>query len=340
VRGEARVAAEAPPEVGGGAPQVAGAGAPPVPPAGEQALDEAALREERDAALAAMRSLERDYQDGELDRADYEILREEQTARAAAAIRALAELPVMGGSAGGASAPGGEGAGGGSGGGSSGPGSGVSSAADPGSPVNRQAVVPPAPAPARAGRHRSTWVGLAAIAAFVVAAGLVLGHYLSTRLPTQQVSGSVQAPTPAKQLAAELVEGRLLASQGKDVQASKIFSQVLKSNPDQPEALAYQGWLLRKAGVADHKPTLVNKGRDMVAEAIAIDPSYPDAHVFMGYMLLQDEHDPVDAAAQFGLFLKDHPPQALVARAGPTIAQAYRDAHQPVPAEVTRLLRR
>ncbi len=326
MRGEARVSPEAreaaPRERGGLAPRETG-----------QPLDELALREERDAALAALRSLERDHRAGELEQADYEALREEQTARAAAAIRALAELRAVGG--GSSSSPGDVGDEDRAGGASPAPGGGgppAGGAASMGGPAGQ--------VPVRGGRHRSTWVGLAAIAAFVVAAGLLLGHYLSARLPTQQVSGSVQASTPAKQLAAELVEGRLLASQGKDVQASKLFSQVLKSNPDQPEALAYQGWLLRKAGVADHKRALVNKGRDMVAEAIAIDPSYPDAHVFMGYMLLQDEHDPVDAAAQFGLFLKDRPPQALVARAASTMARAYREAHQPVPAEVTRLLHR
>lgn len=285
-----------------------------------------ALEEERDLALEALRRLERERGTGELDDASYQGLRDEQTARAAAAIRALdawhaaragEDMPSPPAETGDAELPGGEG-----------------ETAPRGGPATQRAHAP--------SRKRQRLLAAGAIVAFVAAAGVLVGHYAADRLPGQEVSGSITSPTAPrlqkKQLAERLVQGRLLASQGKDVQASKIFSQVLKSYPNQPEALAYEGWLLRKAGVADHDTKLEDQGRAKVAQAIAVDPTYPDAHVFLGYMFFQDEHDPVDAVAQFGLFLQDHPTQALVQRAAPTIAAAYRAAHQAVPAEVTTAL--
>jgi hypothetical protein len=37
----------------------------------------------------------------------------------------------------------------------------------------------------------------------------------------------------------------VLSSQGQDLDAIKLYDQVLKVDPRQPEALAYRGWLLR-----------------------------------------------------------------------------------------------
>ncbi|MGH9075135.1 MAG: tetratricopeptide repeat protein, partial [Acidimicrobiales bacterium] len=211
----------------------------------------------------------------------------------------------------------------------------------PGSPSPGAAGVAGAPRGRRPRSALQRWSLAGAIVAFVVVAGVLVGTYAAQRRPGQQVSGSVSPPTTqagSQQVAKELVRGRLLASQGHDVAAAKVFSQVLSASPRQPEALAYEGWLLRQAGVAGHSQKVVDEGRALVARAVAVDPSYPDAHVFLGYMLLQDEHDPSGAVAQFRLFLGDHPTPALVRRTAPAIAQAYSAVHQPVPAQVAGAL--
>ncbi|HZD65512.1 MAG TPA: hypothetical protein VE152_05400 [Acidimicrobiales bacterium] len=292
-----------------------------------------ALEQERDGALRALGDLDHDHAVGALDEGSYQALRDEGTARAAAAIRALEAARAD------AEAPGGR----------------EPPAEGDQAPPAAPDAVPAAsqgggegggPTRGDGGRRspgtRRRWLLVGSIAAFVVAAGILVGRYAATRLPGQEVSGTItHTSSPrldAKHLAERLVEGRVLASQGKDVAAAKVFSQALKTDPNQPEALAYEGWLLRQSGKADHNAKLVGQGRALVGEAIAADPGYADAHVFLGYMLLQDSHDPVDAVDQFNLFLGDHPAKALVARTAPVMAQAYREVHQPVPPAVAAAL--
>jgi tetratricopeptide (TPR) repeat protein len=137
--------------------------------------------------------------------------------------------------------------------------------------------------------------------------------------------------TDDQRLAQELVQARVLATQGKDLDAIKLYDKVLAVEPRQPEALAYRGWLLRLAGVAGHDQALLAQGRASVGAAVAQDPSYPDARVFLGYILFQDAHDPVGATAQFRAFLADHPQAQMVSLTGDVVAQAFAALGQPVP---------
>lgn len=280
--------------------------------------DLAALQEERDLALAALARLDAERESGELDEADHHSLREEATARAAAALRALeaARPPVP--SPGAVPIPADRGPAG------SGP---APAAGAPGS-GGLAAIA------ASGGRSkRQRWSLAGAILSFVVVAGVLVGHFAAIRQARPLSVGSpvTDQATGTQALARTLIEGRVLAGQGNDVAALRLFRQVLRAHPDQPEALAYDGWLLRLAGVADHSRPLVTQGRALVAQAAATDPSYPDAHVFLGYMLLQDTHDPIDAVYQFKEFLVDHPDPALVARTAPVVAQAFKDVGQPPP---------
>ncbi len=179
-----------------------------------------------------------------------------------------------------------------------------------------------------------------AILAFVIGTGILVGSFAIPRKSGQQVSGSppvTAAPSKSQvsaQVAAELLQARTLVSQGSDVAATKVLAKVLAVDPHQPVALAYEGWILRLAGVSAKDPAVISHGRALVAEASALDPSYPDAHVFLGYMYLQDAHDTANAVAQFKAFLADKPLPALVKRTAPVIAMAFGEAHLPVPAQV------
>jgi cytochrome c-type biogenesis protein CcmH/NrfG len=166
------------------------------------------------------------------------------------------------------------------------------------------------------------------ILATVVLAGILVGEYVSGNLSGKGSSTTVDQ----RQLAGQLVQGRALVNQGKDAKAFQLFATILKEDPNQPEALAYEGWLLRLTGVSRHEPDLARQGLALVRSAVAIDPPYPDAHLFLGVMLDEDEHDPGDAVAQLRLFLSDKPTTALVRRATPVIDQVFADAHQPTPA--------
>lgn len=176
------------------------------------------------------------------------------------------------------------------------------------------------------GRRRKV-VGLAGLASLAVAGALVAGL---------ESSGHSAASTPvaagsAQQLAAQLLRARTLASGGQYAQSLKLLDQVLQGYPDQPQALAYRGWVLRLTGVAAHRPGLVQQGRASVAQAVEEDPSYPDARVFLGYMDLQDQHDPAAAVVQFRQFLADGPPPLMVDLTRSVVAQAFAAVGQPVP---------
>lgn len=164
--------------------------------------------------------------------------------------------------------------------------------------------------------------------AAVVLAGVLVGEYVSGH----QSAKSSTSEVGQRQLADQLVRGRALVDQGKDGRAFQLFATVLREDPNQPEALAYEGWLLRLTGVSRHQPGLGRQGLALVRRAVALDPSYPDAHLFLGVMLDQDEHDPGDGVAQVRLFLSDKPTTALVRRAAPVIDKVFADAHQPAPA--------
>jgi tetratricopeptide (TPR) repeat protein len=186
---------------------------------------------------------------------------------------------------------------------------------------------------ARVSRLRRLHRGVRALLAVSILAVVVLGGILVGEYASGNLSGKGSSPTVSQHhLADQLVRGRALVAKGKDGDAFALFATVLKENPNQPEALAYEGWLLRLTGVSRHETGLTREGLGLVRKAVALDPSYPDAHLFLGVMLDQDEHDPSDAVAQLRLFLADKPTTALVRRAAPVIDQVFADDHQPAPA--------
>ncbi len=300
------------------------------------------LEEERDFLLRSISDLDRERAANDLTEADYRRLRDGYTARAADVMRRLGAL----------------GAGGDAGGDEDATPAGQTQEPQPqeppaepdsGTPAAVAVHVASRPRPrlsrwlgargsdvgdgeagrARARRRRGV-VALAVIVCFVAAAGGLLIARATNRLPGQTASGSVTL-TDDQRLAQDLVQARVLATQGKDLDAIKLYDQVLAVEPRQPEALAYRGWLLRLAGVAGHDQALLAQGRASVGASVAQDPSYPDARVFLGYMLFQDTHDPVGATAQFRAFLADHPQAQMVSLTSDVVAQAFAAVGQPVP---------
>lgn len=269
------------------------------------------LEEDRERFLAALRSLEIEWAAGEIDEVSYGQLRDDYTSRAAAAIRGASRQPAP---------------------------LAVRSSV-PALPAQVPVESPSSERPRRL-RVRRRWMLAASILAFFAAAVTGVVGFAAARQPGQEISGSPPVTAPrAKsaltvQMAAELLQARTLVSEGSDVAAAKILTQVLEADPTQPVALAYEGWVLRLAGVSARNPADIAHGRALVAEATALDPGYPDAHAFLGYMYFQDSHDPLAAVTQFERFLADHPLPALVRRTAPVMAQAFASAHRRLPRQV------
>jgi cytochrome c-type biogenesis protein CcmH len=147
----------------------------------------------------------------------------------------------------------------------------------------------------------------------------------------QLAAASIQVQNEAE----TILQARVLANKGQDVQALKLLSAVLEVDPTQPVALTYQGWLLRQAGEKDKSTALINQGEQFLKQAVKLDPGYPDARVFLGYVLLQDRHDLKGAITQFNAFLADKPSASFISATKSVLVSAYRQAGLPIPPELS-----
>ncbi|TML65080.1 MAG: tetratricopeptide repeat protein [Actinobacteria bacterium] len=169
-----------------------------------------------------------------------------------------------------------------------------------------RAQLPPPPA-RNARRLVATVVAVAVVA---LGAGVLVARASGERVAGRPGSGSL--PTGDTE---QLAQARVALNEGNVVEAVKTYDRVLKTNPRNPEALAYRGWILRLAAVSggafDQK--LWQQGLASIERAIAVDPSYPDAHFFRGLILYRDRHDATGAAAELQKFLGLNPPPDMVA---------------------------
>ncbi|HEX2118370.1 MAG TPA: tetratricopeptide repeat protein [Acidimicrobiales bacterium] len=239
--------------------------------------DTTKLEEERDFLLASLRDLEREREAGELSKSDYQALREDYTARAAVAIRALERQEAGKGDAARRSRP---------------------------QPVRSR---------------RSLGITIAVVAAIVAVAGGTLAAFSGQRDPGAPMTGSLP-DTPAGRLQQALQ----LESEGQAAEALKIYDELLKADPRNVQALAYKGWLLKRAGLPD-------MAMEVLDQAVAIDPRFPDAHFFRGMVLYQDRKDPAAAVTEFRLFMSNNPPQEMVPLVEDVLRRAMADAGQSVP---------
>ena len=164
---------------------------------------------------------------------------------------------------------------------------------------------PPRVAPvARRRATRGTVAILAVVVIFAGVAGTLVMRTAGQRLPGDNVSGS----TPTSPVAKLLAQAQRQFQNQQLLDAVKTYDEVIALDPRNPEALAYKGWLLRLAGHQGNDQALVDRGLQSIRAAEAANPSYPDAHFFVGETLLKDKNDPAGAISEFEQFLADNPP--------------------------------
>ncbi len=260
----------------------------------------AELEESRDFLLRSLSDLDREHEAGDLDDADYARLRADYTARAATVLRSIeaAEEPADH----------------------------LDLSPDRAGPdADGDAVSHERSGGRRARRAVAAALGLGFIA--IAVALVVVSATGRSGGPSGSAGASIDPVTEAQYLAG----ARADANQGDELGAVRLYQRVLAGDSRQPEALAYEGWALRQAGEATGDRRLVAQGKNHVESAVAASPQYPDAHAFLGYILLQDDHDVPGAVAQFRSFLADHPPAEMVSLTATVVAEAFAAVHQPVP---------
>jgi tetratricopeptide (TPR) repeat protein len=258
----------------------------------DDALAGSALEDERDFALRSLRDLEAEHDAGDLDDGDYRMLRDVYTARAAAALRALAGdgLATVGPARGPGGIP----------------------------PDGDAPAAGHATAPLRPWRKRV----LVGVGVVVVAGGAAWAVVASsgTRLPGQEITGQVLGSQAEAQL---LLKAQTAADKGDDVTAVKDFQQVLNNDPNQPQALTGEGWILAQT----QQPAVLQQGLTMLVAAERTAPTYAPAHVYRGIALLS-QGDYAGAIPELQWYLAHQPDPQLA----PRVRQALQQAQAKVAA--------
>jgi len=182
------------------------------------------------------------------------------------------------------------------------------------------------------GRHRWLMVafGTAALVAGIV---LLVLDLAAPRLPGAPLTGGADLSRPAE-ISQQLEQASILVNEGSLSEALIVYGEILKADPRQPEALAESGWIEWEAGFSSHKRVLEAAGTALVRRALTVAPHDEAAHLFLGTIELEGDHDPMAAVAQYELFLAEHPPKATVASAAALLRKAYSEAGVPLPSQV------
>jgi negative regulator of sigma E activity len=204
-------------------------------------------------------------------------------------------------------------------------------------PVLAAPVEEPASKPVKVRSRRAKWA--AAIGAAAVAAGVVLLviQIASPRLPGQSDSGTVQE-NATQAIEQSLSQANTLVGENQPIEALHVLQGVLATDPHQPTALAEAGEIEWQLGYSEHQATLMRDGRKSVNESLQADPNLALGHLFLGIILLEQDHQPAEAVGAFAKFLNESPPTPLLEQAAPTINQAYGEAGRAVPAAVQAAL--
>jgi hypothetical protein len=250
---------------------------------------QAALEDERDFYLRSLVDLEAELAAGDIEVADYEALRDSYVARAAAALRELdaAEAPAPGAVAAGTAADGPD-----AWDGSLGPG--------------------------RRGTWRKRVLIAVGIAAAAGGAAWAVVASSATRLPGQEITGQAVG---AEVVAQSLQKAQQAADRGDDVTAVKDYQKILSSNPNQPQALTGEGWLLAQT----QQPALLQQGLTMLSAAERAAPTYAPARVYRGISLLS-EGDYAAAIPELQWYLAHGPDPQLAPRVRAALQQAQAKA--------------
>jgi hypothetical protein len=238
--------------------------------------------DEREALLQSLRDLDAEHAAGDLDNHDYQALRDDYTARAAAALRGVEPTP----------------------------------------PVARRSTSP----------WRRPLIVVVTIAA-AVGAGVMVARMAGERVGSQGLTGSINAAGGDRSAeVTKLLETARQTLATDPLTSLKSFDAVLAIDPQNPEAIAYGGWLVRiVAQSADGaaRDELIARAKERLDNAVDVAPGYPDARAFRGILRLRDLDDPVGANADFTALDALGPPdfvRQLVASAREEAAAAVKAA--------------
>ncbi len=180
-------------------------------------------------------------------------------------------------------------------------------------------------APARRSPRLSV-VLTAGILALAVAAGVFVASSAGERVADQPLTGAAPPTAPPD----DLTRARRLFSERRYLDALKLYDKVLANDTDNVEALTYRGWLLFQASPDE----FTDRALQSLDRAVLVDPRFPDAHFFRGYVLAHGKNDPAAAVPEYRAFLATKPPAEFRQRVEQELNLALCDLGQ-APPEIT-----
>ena len=132
----------------------------------------------------------------------------------------------------------------------------------------------------RNSKRRWSVVGIVAVALVAaVVAGVLLARTVGFRSSTDEATGDIRQTSRGL-----IVRAGELTGQGDFDAAIDVYDEVLSSEPSNVVALTYKGWLTwlteDRDKVAEQDRAIILESERLLAEAVALDPDYPDARVF------------------------------------------------------------
>lgn len=132
----------------------------------------------------------------------------------------------------------------------------------------------------RNSKRRWSVIGIVAMALVAaVVAGVLLARTVGFRSSTDEATGDIRQTSRGL-----IVRAGELTGQGDFEAAIDVYDEVLSSEPSNVVALTYKGWLTwltedRDTATEQDRAVILESER-LLAEAVALDPDYPDARVF------------------------------------------------------------
>ncbi len=157
----------------------------------------------------------------------------------------------------------------------------------------------------RPGGWRRRIVGAALMLVIAVGLGVFVARQSGQRLPGQTASGG-GADSTAKKLA----QARQM-NFNDPITAINLYSDVLKVDPDNVEALTYRSWLLAltaRDAEQSVRDAAVQTAILGLGRATVIDDTYPDAHCFLGIVSFRFANDKATAKEELAKCQAANPP--------------------------------
>ena len=154
-------------------------------------------------------------------------------------------------------------------------------------------------------KWRRRFVVLGLVGLLAVGLGVLVARNSGQRLPGATATGGLPDST-----ASQLAQARALNFDD-PIAAIRLYSDVLKTDPDNVEALTYRSWLLAlTAREADDavRDAAIQTAIIGLGRATLIDDSYPDAHCFLGIVSYRFANDIETAKTELAKCQEADPP--------------------------------